>query len=632
MRINFEKKCTWGIIMQKVYFFCDSQMNILTSYFVMKIYFHNVQYQNYLFVYNNSNHSVECAKRAEQLHIWSQVHVIESAYKNLEEMKKIGEEIVFHFDDIVYIFALQNPFARLVYQKADQSGSHIRIVDEGITLFRSFLSWQKKYPEEFFADIDVLSKPLEGWCYTPKMYDLPDNVNLKKIELVQALENEEQCKRMQKEVRDIFDIKEEYIPQVIYFDQYYALEGRTTPEIEKYLLKKLTCICSQLDFALKKHPMERGFETKYSELDVSFIKSSDSPWEAVYFVNIFRKSDRKIVCITGYSTSISTPFLMYGDKNYDIVLLKKIYDRYLKPIVNIGDMFYTRIAEIGNINMFTPETYDEFQKVMSNLTGKKVSYNHKLLPYDQALLSKLCKKDILHKESILFCNLDIYHKETSIYQICKEMVIDTESFCIKYDIPEQFVSEEYHLKWRPCEYAFISLKEIEITVVDENIEKKYTMDHLVPENPVVTQNDGYMESQYYKPTYFIDIQNAKIQSIAICGKWKIDFQKDRLINRLEDTYISLIHSAEKRHDDLLAEIHIENQLKFDRMQKEFLCKYQNCVEEFDEKYRKMRQQERKNQNLIKTYEKRIEDLESSLSWRITKPFRMLVAKIKCGLK
>lgn len=618
--------------MQKVYFFCDSQMNILTSYFVMKIYFQNAPYQNHLFVYNNSNHSVECAKRAAKLHIWSRVNVIESAYKNSAEMKEIGEKIKFQCDDIVYIFALQNPFARLIYQKADESNSHIRIIDEGITLLQSFLSWQKKYPEEMFADIDVLGKPLEGWCYTPEMYDLPDNIDIKKINLVQALEDDEFCRLMQKEVRDIFDIKEEYIQQVIYFDQYYALEGRTTTEIEKFLLKKLACICAQLDFAVKKHPMERGFETKFSDLDVSFIQSSNSPWEAVYFANIYKKSNRKIICITGYSTSISTPALMYGDTNYHIVLLKKIYDKYLKPIVNIGDSFYKRISEIENISMFLPETYEEFQAVMSKLTNRKINCKNKLISYDQDMLYKLCKKDIRYQNSILLCNLEIYDKESSVYHMRKEMVIDKEEFIIKYDVPEQFSDGEYKFKWKPCEYAFISLKEIEIIVKEECTEQIYTMDHLVPENPVVATEDGYIESQYYKPSYFLNIQNTQIQNISICGKWKVDFQRGRIINRLEDTYISLINDVEKKHEVLLKQVYQENQLKLDKMQQEFSNKYQSCKEEFEKEYQRMNQLEKKNQSLMKDYKKRIEALENSFSWKITKPLRILAGKIRCGWK
>lgn len=598
----------------------------------MKIYFHNARYQNYLFVYNNSNHSVECAKRAAQLHIWFEVHVIESAYKNEAEMKDVGEKIKLQCDDIVYIFALQNPFARLIYQKADQCGSQIRIIDEGITLFQSFLSWQKKYPEENFADIDVLDKPLEGWCYMPQMYDLPDNVELKKIELVKALEDDKRCRLMQKEVRDIFDIKEECIPQVIYFDQYYALEGRTTSEIEKFLLKKLACICSQLDFAVKKHPMERGFETKFSDLDISFMQSSNSPWEAVYFANIYKKLNRKVICITGYSTSISTPALMYGDTNYHIVLLKKIYDKYLKPIVNIGDSFYTRISEIENISMFLPETYEEFQAVMSSLTNKKIACKNKLISYDQDMLYKLCKKDIQYSNSILFCNLEIYDKESSVYHMRKEMVIDKEEFIIKYDVPEQFSEGEYKFKWKPCEYAFISLKEIKVIVKEARIEKIYTMDCLVPENPIVTTEDGYIESQYYKPSYFLNIQNTQIQNITICGKWKVDFHKDRLINRLEDTYIDLINDVEKKQEVILKQVQNENQLKLDKMQQEFSYKYQSCKEEFEKEYQRMNQLEKKNQSLIKDYKKRMEDLENSLSWKITKPLRILAGKIGCGWK
>lgn len=607
--------------MKKVYFFCDSQMNILTSYFVMKIYFDTSQYQNFLFVYNNSNNSTICANRAAKLNIWNRVEVIESAYKSLAEMSVIGDKFQFHQEDIVYIYALQNPFARLIYKKADQSDSKIRIIDEGVTLFNSFLKWQKEHPEEILADINVSDKQIEGWCYTPQMYHLPDNVVIKKIELSKALEDEKQCELMQKEVRDIFDIKDEYVPQVIYFDQYYSLEGRATPIIEKYLLKKLAIVCSELDFAVKKHPMERGFDAKFSELEVPIMVSSNSPWEAIYFVNIFKKSNRKMICITGYSTAISTPLLMYGDKDYYIVLLKKIYDEYLKPIENIGDAFYTRIKELESINIYIPENYDEFQNIMSNLTGKKFYYGDRLKAYDHVMFCNLCKKEIQENESVLLCNLDIYRDEKDVYRMRKEIVFDEENFRISYDIPKQFSGEEYTYKWRPCEYAFISLKDVEIIVGTGENEKRYTMDHLEPENAIIIKKDGYMETQYYKPSYLLKIQIENSNNIVIQGKWNVDFDKNRLINSIEENYINFIACKEKKQNEMMQQIKVENELIIEKMQMEYLSKSQEMAE-----------LEKMHRGMIASYKKRIYDLENSFSWKATKPLRFLLSKIRFGLR
>ena len=57
---------------------------------------------------------------------------------------------------------------------------------------------------------------------------------------------------MQTDVKTIFNVQDETCAEVIYFDQYYALSGRTIAEIERYFLDIISTICSEYDFYINR--------------------------------------------------------------------------------------------------------------------------------------------------------------------------------------------------------------------------------------------------------------------------------------------------------------------------------------------------------------------------------------------
>ena len=169
--------------MGKVYFFCDSQRNILSAYFMKQIYFRSDEYEIILLVSNNSDNSVACAKRIMEMGGWKKVEIIKEAFKDQIYLESLAQSYKITNEDTIGVFALQNRFARAFYKQAALVDASIMLIDEGVILFHDFLNWQKEHKNEMFADINVLDKRITAWCYEPLMYELPQNFVIKRIEL-----------------------------------------------------------------------------------------------------------------------------------------------------------------------------------------------------------------------------------------------------------------------------------------------------------------------------------------------------------------------------------------------------------------------------------------------------------------
>ena len=619
--------------MKKVFFFCDSQMNILTTYFISKIYYSADEYELFLMVSNNSDNSVACAKRAGKLDLWKEVRIIEEAGQNREELERIGETVSFSQEDIVHLYALQNRFARLLYKKAYDGKVQINITDEGVFLFNDFLKWQEEAPNEMLSDIKVKNTGVKAWCYCPEMYQLPDDVTVKRIQLREALEDDAMRITMQEEVRILFGIKEEEMPEVIYFDNYYTLFGRTTAEVEKYLLKKLSVLCEPLDFAIKKHPMERGFQNKYEGIAARVLETSASPWEAIYFVNIYKKTEKKFVCITGESTSVFNLALMYGDRNYSIILLKDIYDCYLKPVEWDSEKFFARFSasSIGDYcRVYRPKGYDELQTILSELTGQPLDGMDQLKAMDQDMLCRLCFKNVGKEKCQLVCGLQVYRDGTHVEDVYKEHIIDGTKFYLSYDISPKYIDETLSFKWCACANGFIAFKSVKCTIISDTKKEIYDMSWLLSGQNVIEKEDGWCEIQDMEPVFDLPLHITKITQVVIEGEWKFDFSHDRVGGFLKEKFSNELQvernalAESKREIDKLIEKSREISARKDEAALAYETTISQLKEEILEKDNCLKTAASEKEDL----EKRLSNITNTFSWKITRPLRFVRKKLR----
>lgn len=625
--------------MGRIYFFCDSQMNVLTAYFMMKIYHDTSDYKKILLVSNNSEKSVACARRAEKLELWSEVFIIEEAFQGEESLLQIIDNYEVERNDIVYLFALQNRFARGFYKKAQEEKAKISIVDEGVILFKNFLQWQKNNPIDVFADIDVINKNVEGWCYEPAIFDLPENVHLNKIQLQEYLQDEIKFNILRSDVKNIFDVSEDENISIIYFDQYYTLMGRTVGDIEKYLIEKIAWICSGLNFVVKPHPMERGFVNKYKGINLKTISSKDSPWEAIYFVNFYRKKDKKIICLSGESTAMATPLIMYGDTNYYIILLRNIFNRYMKPHEwMLGDYFegLKKIPFGSGQHLYIPNDFKDFNNIIKMLI--KSNQDNLISDIDDRLIEKLSKEIIEIRPPYFLCALQLGNSEKIIKSIVAEQIICDEDFEVKYDLSSTRCENDVFFRWIPCEKCFIRFKDILVEVYTLDDKYLYNSECLISEQGTQILGDGFVENLSSTPSYLLEIPVSNIEKIIIKGKWKIDFNKDRLINTMDLNWKIKIQELEarlnKREQEWknqyqeLSEIINKKEEEWrvqNRELNKLINKKDECIRIETEKYEKIIDKIESENN---TLNNKIMDISNSTSWKITKPLRAISMKLR----
>lgn len=521
--------------MAKVYFFCDSQRNILSAYFMRKLYFTSDKYESELLVSNNSKNSVLCADRIKKTEKWDKVDIIKEAFQDKNYLEKIIEQYEIKPGDIVGIFALQNRFARALYQLASRAGATIMLIDEGVVLFDDFLKWQREHRDEMFAEIDILSNPITAWCYEPRMYKLPSNFTVKKINIKKYLdENISQIEEMRLEVKEIFNVQKETNRQIIYFDQYYALSGRAMATIEQYFLRMVATICSDFDFAIKPHPMERGFSCKYRSINASIMESQSSPWEAIYFVNYFKKGNKKLICIAGESTAISSPLLMFGDNNYRFIALKDIYKRYISSSTLWSpDEYFNTLKELYGENFYMPQDFGELSLLIKQMMGSINVCEQDLLNLSEAVLGQMSKEMLFYKPTVIIPCLQIWSNDTLIEELKVEQVLEDSKFELIYEIPSHLQQKNIKYRWIPHRNCYVRFKDLQIEFFRDGVMRELPIEEFTSEQVMKLTSDGYYENVSYNPSFAMNLHQIVVEKIKISGKWKFDFKRERILTDLE---------------------------------------------------------------------------------------------------
>lgn len=597
--------------MCNICFFCDSQKNILTAYFMLRIYCRNKKegWKAYLLVSDNSPKSVACAERIKASQIWDDVMIVHEANQTEKQLLEIGKKFDFHTEDEVYLFALQNRFARVLYQKAYTVKAKIKIVDEGIRTFDAFLDWQKMYSNEMLAGIDVETIDLDGWCYEPRLYQLPSNIHLHRIELQETLQDKAYCERLQEEVRNIFAIGDKEEISIVYFDQYFTLYARTTGITEQYLIKKVASICGEDRMVIKPHPMERGFANKYNDIDSKLMDSQDSPWEAIYFVNYYGKTNQKIICLSGESTAPPSPGLMFGDKNYVVILLWYIYKNYIKPIDWNVELYFQRLAEIADergMYFYAPKTFYELNEIIESQLGKRSGIEEKQEKFDRDLIFKLNCELLQIKQPFCLCALEIWDKNICMRTLKKEQIIAGNDFSVSYTIPKEYRTSNYQYHWKPVENCFLGLGQVELIVERNGKTEKFSREKLVCEYAEVMEGD-FVVCQEADPSYLLQVDFTGVDQITIRGMWHLNCNLNRIRDSLEQKAETKKLNQKNYYEGLLNEKNM-------------------IAEACHEKVKMLEQQNKELSDQNEDLQKQIDMLYNTISWKITKPLRMIKKK------
>ncbi len=629
---------------KKLYFFCDSQKNILTAYFMLRIYYRNSkEVESFLLVSNNSSKSTACAKRAQALGIWDHVNIIKEAFQNEEELVKISEEYCLDNSDEVYIFSLLNRFARVLYQRAFDASAQIKIIDEGVRVFNDFLKWQKQNPGEMYAGIDVKNIDMEGWCYEPRLYHLPSNIDMHRIELVETLHDDVYREQLQNEVCKIFAIEESEEAEVIYFDQYFTLYARTTGVTERYLIQKVASICGEERMMIKPHPMERGFSGKYDGVGSKIMASQDSPWEAIYFVNFYKKSDHKIICLSGESTSLTAPLIMFEDKNYVSIFLWHIYRHYIKPIDwNVEDYFqqFGKLAEENNLNFYVPGTFVELKGIMDRLLNE-VRENDKMLEdIDSNLIYGLNDKLLQVRPPVCLSVLEVWDNDICVTSIGAEEIIIDGIFSAMYSIPGEYQLPKYQFRWKPCTNCFLGIKNIELCITSEEGTIIYPQENLVCEY-IMAEEDGYFVCQNPNPGYLLKFEPGQVSQIEIKGFWRFNFDENRIMDFTEQHFRAEKQKMQLETDNILAEknricAEAENKIKqLESERSELILEQKRFSEEAGMIQQMLQEEKEELQKEKEELQKANEEIQAerdsiyeSRSWKLTKPLRSINKVIK----
>lgn len=640
--------------MRNIFFFCDSQKNILTAYFMFRIYYCNKKedWKSYLLVSDNSPKSVACAERIKKSQIWDDVMIVYEANQDEKRLLEIGQEFDFRTEDEVYLFALQNRFARVLYEKAYTVKAQIKIVDEGIRTFDAFLDWKKMYSNEMLAGIDVETIDLDGWCYEPRLYQLPSNIHLHRIELQETLQDKAYCEHLREEVRNIFAIEDEEEVSVVYFDQYFTLYARTTGITEQYLIKKVASICGEDCMVIKPHPMERGFVNKYSDIDSTLMTSQDSPWEAVYFVNYYGKTNQKVICLAGESTAPPSPCLMFGDKNYVVILLWFIYKNYIKPIDWNVELYFQHFAEIADergMYFYAPRTFYELNEIIESHLGKSGGFEEKQEKIDRDLIFKLNNELLQIKQPFHLCAMEIWDKNICVETIKKEQVIAGEEFSVTYIIPEEYRNSCYQYRWKPVENCFLGLDNVKLVVERNGNTETFSREKLVCEYDEMKEGD-FVVCQDVHPSYLLIVDFTGVNQITIKGIWNLNCNLNRIRISLEQKLETEKQNQKRYYEKLLDEKksivevciektksleeectnmnlengRLENECTKMRLERERLeSEYTNMSLEKERLEHKNGALSEQNEDL----QTQIDLLYNTVSWKITKPLRMIKKKM-----
>lgn len=595
--------------MGKVYFFCDSQRNILSAYFLKKIYFNSDEYETILLVSNNSNNSVACAQRILKMGEWKQVEIIEEAFKDEIYLKERAEYYKINHGDIVGVFALQNRFARALYQQATLVDASVMLIDEGVILFHDFINWQKNHRDGMFADIDVEKRSIIAWCYDPQMYNLPDNFDVKRIKIREYLEDVILCKKMQSEIKYIFNVQNEKAAQIIYFDQYYALSGRTSAEIERYFLEMISIICSSFDFLIKPHPMERGFNEKYKNISGSIMQSQNSPWEAIYFVNYYKQENKKLICIAGESTAISSPLLMFGDNNYKLIILKDIYNSFiLSSTLWSPDKYFDTLRSLYNENLYMPNSFGQLDYVIREIMESGDKRENELLNKTEMTLSKLSKEVIGYKPTVITPQLQVLDNNILLESLTVEYVLKDGTFDFSYEIPEKTFRKENRFRWIPHQKCFIRFKNLRITIVVNGLEEELMIENFIPEQTIVLTSDGYGELSSCYPSFIIKLEERKPEKIRIRGTWKFDFNRERVLGALQLCNEQKVSLLKSQYEDKIKQLNmnIDNLEKIIKKQEDTIGVLKDNVHNLKKNYDLWERLDNKSDIL----EQKIDNLES----------------------
>ncbi len=644
MGYNKDKYTKGEQSVKRLYFFCDSQKNILTAYFMLRIYYRiSGEVESFLLVSNNSSKSAACAQRAEALGIWDHIYIIKEAFQNEEELVKISEKYCLDENDEIYIFSLLNRFARVLYQKAFDVSAQIRIIDEGVRVFNDFLKWQKQNPGELYAGIDVETVSMEGWCYEPRLYHLPSNIDMHRIELAETLHDDEYRERLQNEVRKVFAIEESEEAEVIYFDQYFTLYARTTGVTEKYLIQKVASICGEEHMTIKPHPMERGFSGKYDGVGSKLMTSQDSPWEAIYFVNFYKKSNHKIICLSGESTSLTAPLIMFEDKNYVSIFLWHIYKHYIKPIDwNVEDYFqqFGKLAEENDLNFYVPETFVELKNMLDRLLDREQESTEMLEQIDSNLIYGLNDKLLQVRPPVCLSVLEVWDNDICVTSIGAEEIIVDGFFSAMYAIPGEYQLPQYQFRWKPCTNCFLGIKDIELCITKEEGMVIYPQENVVCEYIVAEENE-YFVCQNPNPSYLLKFKPGLVSQIEIKGLWRFNFDENRIVDFAEQHFRAEKQKIQLEAENLLAEknrIYAEAESKIKQLesqrselileQKRFseeAGKVQQMLQKEKEELQKEKEELQKENELLQTERNSI---YQSKSWKLTKPLRSINKVIK----
>lgn len=626
--------------MRNIFFFCDSQKNILTAYFMFRCYYRNKKedWKSYLLVSDNSPKSVACAERIRESQIWDDVMIVHEANQDEKRLLEIGQDYDFHTEDEVYLFALQNRFARVLYEKAYTVKARIKIVDEGIRTFDAFLDWQKMYSNEMLAGIDVETIDLDGWCYEPRLYQLPSNIHLHRIELQETLQDKVYCEHLQEEVRNIFAIGDEDEISVVYFDQYFTLYARTTGITEQYLIKKVASICGEDRMVIKPHPMERGFVNKYSDIDSKLMASQDSPWEAVYFVNYYGKTNQKIICLSGESTAPPSPCLMFGDKNYVVILLWYIYKNYIKPIDWNVELYFQRLAEIADereMSFYAPKTFYELNEIIEKYLGKKAGFEEEQEKIDRDLIFKLNNELLQMKQPFCLCALEIWDKDVCIETLKKEQIVAGKEFSMTYSIPKEYRNSCYQYRWKPVENCFLGLDNVKLVVGRNGNTETFSREKLVCEYAEAKEGD-FVVCQEVDPSYLIQVDFTGVDQITIKGIWNLNCNLNHIRVFLEQKSETKKQNQKSYYERLLnektsiAEACNEKAKRLEGECTNINLEKERLVSEYTNMRLEKERLERENGELSERNEDlqtQIDLLYNTVSWKITKPLRMVKKKM-----
>ena len=604
--------------MRKIFFYCDSTMNILTAYFISRIYYSD-DYK-ILLISNNSSNSRLCVSRAQGLNIWNEVSCVYEFGKNREELIALGNNIAIEKDSIVHLFALNNRFAQILLNKTINLGAKFILTDEGYWTFNNFLQCIEKNSEFSWLDFDISELKIEAWAYEPQICRVPDYISPKRIELSDALKNTSLCLSMQEEVKKLFGIQDCHVPDIIYFDDYLSLRGSTAPQIEKYMLKLINCICSDYDCYFKKHPMERGWRSKYEDMELKFLPYENAPWEAIFFACMYNKMQNKdLILLTQSSTAVVNVILMFKVYNFKIILLHPLFEKLKKSNWWSGKEYFDSFINISEKNkdsiIIPRDLYDLVLKISDILhhSVDKIDILEKMQNIRETALEDAAE-ELNNLEHVLVQPLELVAVDEThqIYYNEHVLFAKEEQFEIEYVLNDEDYAATNRFEWKPNEKGRIYFKTLKIVgyTIDENEEIDLS-DTIQNKN----REDGVFLNEYlYRPNITFDGLNRVYKKIKITGEIIWDMSLEGVRTSYEEIY--------NRAVDYWIRKDKENSQQIENLNTS-ITQLEKNIKLYEEKLRK---QEELIQQMKVSAEKDAEELKciyDSLSWRITKPVRSL---------